>query len=187
MREADSIASEKIAVAFRFGVGQAGKLRAFDDLRRRHFNLHCTVCAPIKLPTRDHISQMCLDIKPPDRKWAFSKADHEEAYKQLPLAHSRKCIALVSTRKPVAFERMAFHPNALLFGDLASVLNYNCFPRLLSALFDLIIGIPLIGYFGHFGARIPYGLSNDSLGAFAEFFTTLGIRLKTKRQRSGAG
>ena len=78
-----------------------------------------------------------------------------------------------------------FSPNSLLSGDAADVLRYNCLPGLLSALFNIIFGIPLIGYFGDSGALIPYELSKDSVGTFVEFCTTFGIRLKKSRQMSG--
>ena len=176
---------KRVNVAFRFGVDQADKLRACDDLKHNHVNLHCTVWTPIKLPTWDHISQMCLNIRTSDRKWAFFKADHEAAYKQLPLAPSHRRLALVALRNPDTSEWMAFPPKALLFGAVAAVLHYNCFSRLLSVLFNLLFGIPLIGYFDDFGALIPFDLSNDALDTFVEFCTTLGVHLKTRKTEVG--
>ena len=72
---------EKVDISFRFGADQADKMRACDDLRSSHVNLRCTVWAPAELPTWDRISQMFLDIKTSDRKWAFFMLGHEEAYK----------------------------------------------------------------------------------------------------------
>lgn len=43
MGDVSTVANEKVNIAFRFGVDQAGKLRAFDDLKSNHVNLHCTV------------------------------------------------------------------------------------------------------------------------------------------------
>ena len=65
-----TFANKQVNIAFRFGVDQADKLRACDDLKRNHVNLHCTVWTPIKLPTWGHISQMCLNIRTSDKKWA---------------------------------------------------------------------------------------------------------------------
>ena len=80
---------------------------------------------------------------------------------------------------------MAFAPKALLFGADDAVLLYNCFPKILSALFNLIFGIPPTGYFGDFGAIIPYELSRDAIEAFVEFCATLGIHLETKKAEVG--
>ena len=74
---------------------------------------------------------------------------------------------------------------ALLFGAMAAALRYNCFSWMLSVLFNLIFGIPLIGYFDDFGALIPYELSKDAIDTFVEFCTTLGIHLKTKMAEVG--
>ena len=176
---------DRVNIAFRFGVDQADKLRACDDLKHNHVNLHCTVWTPIKLPTWDHISQMCLNIRTSERKWAFLKADHEAAYKQLPLEPSHANLALVALRNPVTSEWMAFPPKSLLFGAVAAVLHYNCFSRMVAVLFNLTFGIPLIGYFDDFGALIPYELSKDALDTFVEFCTTLGIHLKTRKTEVG--
>ena len=40
-----------VNIAFRFGVDQADKLRACDDLEHNEVNLYCTVWTPIKLAT----------------------------------------------------------------------------------------------------------------------------------------
>ena len=69
---------------------------------------------------------------------------------------------------------MAFRPKALLFGATSAVLRYNCFSRLLSALFNRISGIPSIGYFGDFGALATGNVSRRSL----RFCNKLGITLK---------
>ena len=132
-------------VAFRFGVDQADKLRAGDDLKHNHVNLYCSVWTPIKLHTWGHIAQMCLDVKDDLREWSFFKADSQAAYNQLPMGPEHRNLAMVALRNPETNGRAAFPPKALLFGAVAAVWHYNCFSRLLSVVFNRIFGIPLIG------------------------------------------
>ena len=72
-------------IAFRFGVAQAGKLRACDDLRHSLTNLACEVLTPIKLISWGHIAELSRKVANTGAEWHFLKADHEAAYKQLPL------------------------------------------------------------------------------------------------------
>ena len=132
----------KTNVAFRFGVAQGDKLRAFDDLRRNCVNLRRTVWTPIKLPTWGHISQMRLGIRGRRTKWAFVKADHEAAYKMLPMAPGHANLALIALRNPTSGLRMACPPKALVFGAASAVLQYNCFSRLISVILNKIFGAP---------------------------------------------
>ena len=97
-------------IAFRFGATQGDKLRARDDLRHNCVNLRCTVWTPIKLPTWGHISQMCLNIRGFRKKWAFFKADHESAYKQLPMSPERTNLGLIAIRNPTSCKWMDFPP-----------------------------------------------------------------------------
>ena len=173
-----------INIAFRFGVDQADKLRACDDLKHNEVNLYCTVWTPIKLPTWDHIAQMCLDIRHTRKPWEFFKSDHEAAYKQLPLRPEHARLAFVALRDPITSRWMAFPPKALLFGATSAVLHYNCFSRLLAVLTNRIFGIPLIGYFDDFGALVPANVGRLALRTFEQFCNSLGITLKkTKTDR----
>ena len=172
-------------IAFRFGVSQGDKLRACDDLRHNCVNLHCTVWTPIKLPTWDHISQMCLKQRDTRRRWAFFKADHESAYKQLPMAPEHTNLALVALRNPTTGKWVAFPPKALVFGAVSAVLHYNCFSRLISVMFNKIFGIPLLAYFDDFGALVPARLCERALRTFESFCETLGIRLKVAKTELG--
>ena len=173
-----------VNIAFRFGVEQADKLRACDDLKHNEVNLHCTVWTPIKLPTWDHIAQMCLNIRHKRVPWEFFKTDHEAAYKQLPLRPEHTRLAFVALRDPLTSRWMAFPPKALLFGATSAVLHYNCFSRLLAILANRIFGIPLIGYFDDFGALVPSKVGRRALHTFEQFCNSLGITLKkTKTDR----
>ena len=124
---------------------------------------------------------MCLDIKGDIREWSFFKADREAAYKQLPMGPVHHNLATVAIRNPDTGEWAAFPPKALLFGAVAAVLHYNCFSRILSALFNKIFGVPMIGYFGDFGALVPSKLAPLDLWTFGRFYDILGIQLKVTK------
>ena len=162
-------------IAFRFGVAQGDKLRACGDLRHNCVNLHCTVWTPIILPTWDHISQMCIRVRNLRCQWSFFKADHEAAYKQLPLRPEHGNLTLVALRNPTSGKWVAFPPKALLFGAEAAVLHYNCFSRLASVIFNKIFGIPLLAYFDDFGALVPKRLCEKDLHTFEIFCDTLSL------------
>ena len=61
-------------IAFLCLAGQADRLRARDDIKRNPVNRYFSVWTPVKLRTRGHIAQMCLEIKSDLRRWSFFKA-----------------------------------------------------------------------------------------------------------------
>ena len=124
--------------------------------------------APTKLPTGSHISQMRLDIRTSARKRAFFNADHEEAYCNFQwtrLTHDSPW-SPSDTHRPSG-------------GRLCVRKPYS------SALFNIIPGIPLIGYFYDFGAITPYAIPKEALYTIVEFLTKLGIYLKTRKAGVG--
>ena len=129
-----------------------GKLRACDDLRRNLVNLWTSVITPITLPTWDHIAQLRRDAFRTNTKWTFLKADHDSAYKQLPLDPDFAGITVVALRGPATSKWHSFFPRALLFGAVSAVIHYNCFARALAVLINHTLGIPVINYFDDFGA-----------------------------------
>ena len=174
-----------INVSFRFGVGQMGNLRACDDLKYGPANLYCSVWAPIKLPTWDHIAQLAARARKTKCAWPFFKADHESAYKQLPLDPNEQNLPVVTLRHPVTGIWHAFVPRALLFGAVAAVLHYNCFSRAVAVLFTKLAGIPLLSYFDDFGALVPSEVLGHALGAFTKFCSLPGIRPKSEITEKG--
>ena len=128
---------------------------------------------------------MCLDIRDRRAKWAFFKADHEEAYKQLSMAPGHANLALIALRNPTSGQWMAFPPKALVSGAVSAVLHYNSFSRLISAIFNKIFGIPSLAYFDDFGALVPAVLCDRALATFEGFCETLGIRLKVSKTELG--
>ena len=73
----------------------------------------------------------------------------------------------------------------MLFGDIAAVLHYNVFSRLLSELVSQLLGIPLLCFFDDFGATIPADLVERALSTFTSFCPKLGIRLKPPKSEWG--
>ena len=96
----DGFSPGRYNIAFRFGVEQAAKLRACDDLRRSLSNSACSVLTPIRLVSWRHLSQLCRRSCDNSRYWALFKADREEAYKQLPLAPRGKAHAAIAPKHP---------------------------------------------------------------------------------------
>ena len=116
-----------INVAFRFGVAQDDKLRACDDLRHALVNLACKVTTPIKLVSRDHVAELCRSSAGSSYDWSFFKADHQAAYKQLPLDPSETNLAITGLRNPKGNLWYGFYSRTLVFGAVSAVLHYNVF------------------------------------------------------------
>ena len=90
-----------------------------------------------------------------DRDLAFFKADHEAAYKQLPLGYSHANLAVIAPRSPVDDQWYGFVSRTLMFGAVSTVLHCNVLSRILSELVSQLLGIPLLCFFDDFGTVIP--------------------------------
>ena len=175
----------ELNIAFRFGVEQSSKLRACDDLRHSRTNLACIVETPIKLVSWDHLAELTHLVNDGSRDWDFMKADHEAAYKQLPLDHYQAKLAVIALRSPVDGKWYGFISRTLMFGAIAAVLHYNVFSRLLSELVSKLLGIPLLCFFDDFGSIIPASISKQALHTLTAFCTKLGIKLKEEKSEVG--
>ena len=172
-------------IAFRFGVEQADKLRACDDLRHSMTNLACVVLTPIKLASWDHVAEMCSQIREPNRDWHFFKADHEAAYKQLPIDEGHAKLAVIALRSPHDHKWYGFMSRTLMFGAISAVLHYNVFSRILAELACRIFGLPMLSYFDDFGALLPAEIAKQGLLTFSRMCTLLGIKLKLQKSEVG--
>ena len=155
-----------VNIAFRFGAEQEDKLRACDDLKHNWVNLACSVWTPITLPLRGQIAHSALNLRKHNADWAFFKADHASAYKNLPIRAGRAHLAFVAIRPPSEGQRYAFPPRALISGAISAVLHYNCCSRILTFPTNRIFGIPLVGYFDDYGDIPPDSLSKPGLSTF---------------------
>ena len=177
-----SVESGTSNVTFRFSALRVGKVRACDDFKYGRVNLSCAVRTPITLPTWGRIGQLSLAVRDSAVDWAFSKADHEAAYKNLPSPRPRPTVAL---RSPVDGRWCGFLSRTLLFGASAAVLHYNCFSRIAAALANKISGLRLINYFDDFGCFITDFLDGPGVRVFASSFRVLGIKLRRKKTDVG--
>ena len=172
-------------IVFRVGVDQAEKLRACGDLKHGLANKACQILTPIKLVSWGHVSQLCRRYASGGRDWALFKADHEAAYKQLPLDAQGQDAAIIALRRPTSGKWFGFRSRTLMFGSLAAVLHYNIFHRLITALFNRLFRTPLIFFFDDFAALPPKEVAPKGLAVFARFCTLLGIRLETSNSEVG--
>ena len=117
--------------AFRFGVQQGDKLRAVDDLKRSQTNRAAAVRTPVNLPTWDHFSAVIRSFQERglSENLAMAKADHRDAYKQLPVRDDHKMLAVVTLKEPESGEMRGFVPQTQLFGATAAVRHYNTVSR----------------------------------------------------------
>ena len=85
---------------------------------------------------------------------------------------------ILALRHPVTKIRHGFVARTLVFGPIEDVLRYNVLFRILAALTNRFLGIPLVDYFGDFAVMIREQLAVEACRVFAEFCTLLGFRPK---------
>ena len=153
-------------VAARFGAEQAAKVRACDDLKRFLANSACDVLTPIQLASWGRLSQMCRRCCGSGRDWAFLKADHDAAYKKLPIDPADEARAAIALFRPKSGECCGFTSRTLMFGATAAVIKYNVFPRTVTALVNRMFGIPLICFFDDFASLTPRMIGTTALNVF---------------------
>ena len=131
--------SDGFNIAFRLGGEQSDNLRACDDLNHSLANAACRVRTPIELVPRGNVSQLCRSYATDGREWALFNADHEAAYKQLPLDPADQPYAIIALRNPVAGRWHGFRSMTLMFGSVAAVLQYDVLSRLITAIFNRLL------------------------------------------------
>ena len=156
-------------IAFRLGAEQAAKLRARDDLKHILANSARTIRTPMQLVLRGHFPQMFRRLRGSGRDWSLFKADHEDAYKKLPLCPRDQALAVIAHRRPKSGKWFGFVSRTLVFGAAAAVIRYNGFSRLVTAFVNRMLGIPLICFSKilrlrppGFWSRKPYRYSRPS-------------------------
>ena len=173
--------------AFRFGVQQGTKLRAVDDLKRSQTNRAAAVRTPVNLPTWDHFSAVIRSFheKGMSENLAMAKADHRDAYKQLPVKEDHKMLAVVTLKEPDTGEMRGFIPQTQLFGATAAVLHYNTVSRVMASLAVRWLKIPCMGYFDDFGIITTERAIREALDAFTKMNHILGFELKIEKSDWG--
>ena len=122
--------SKPYNVSFRFGVLQADKLRACDDLKHSMTNLTCTVETPIHLLTCDNIAQLSAMLTAGGGDLVMFNEDRKASCDQLPIGPSGQDADIISPRHPNEHRWYGFVTRALIFGSADAVLHYNVLPRL---------------------------------------------------------
>ena len=173
--------------AFRFGVQQGDKLRAVDDLKRSQTNRAAAVRTPVNLPTWDHFSAVIRSFQERglSENLAMAKADHRDAYKQLPVRDDHKMFAVVTLKEPDSGEMRGFVPQTQLFGATAAVLHYNTVSRVMASLAVRWLKIPCLGYFDDFGIITTEMTVHEALNAFTKMNHILGFELKIEKSDWG--
>ena len=149
-------------------------------------DLACSVHAPIQLVSWGNIARLSHLLSRDGVDWVLMKADHEAAYKQLPIGPRDQRRAIVSLRHPRTHIWHGFVTRTLIFGSVAAVLHYNVFSRIVVALINRIFGLPLVGYFDDFSAFIRKLLGVDALRVFARACHLMGITLKPGKSAVGS-
>ena len=116
----------------------------------------------------------------------MAKADHAEAYKQLPVATRDELAAAVSLKSPADGSRYGFIPRTQLCGSTAALLRYNCLSTVIASLACRALKIPRIGHSDDFGMVAPECLVELGLYTFTGFNEALLIILKEKESEFGA-
>ena len=173
--------SEEFNISFRFGDLQTYKLRACDDLKHWMTNLACAAETPTQLDSWDNIAQLSNHLASMGGDWVMFKADHKAAYRQLPIDPADQATSIVALRLPMEGKWYGFVVRTLIFGTAAAVLHYNVLARILRALVNRYIGIPLVGYFGDFAAITPSVIGRPSMNAFSRFARALVFELRDKK------
>ena len=118
--------SKQYNVSFRFGVLQADKMRACDDLKHSMTNLTCTVETPTRLLSWDNIAQISAMLAAGGGDWAMFKAYHKAAYKQLPIDPLTRTPLLFPFANPPSADGAALSHGPLSSGQwpLSSTITY---------------------------------------------------------------
>lgn len=120
--------------------------------------------------TRGNIAHISQLLPADGGDWAKCKEDHNDAYKQLPIGPAGKADSIVAPRRPVESRRYGFVSRTQIFGSGAAVLRYNVLSRLLTALDNRYMGIPMIGYFDDFSEIIRSRIGQAPIDTFKRFY-----------------
>ena len=108
------------------------------------------------------------------------KADRKAAYKQLPLAPADQAAA-AALRRPWANRWYGFATRKLICDPIADVLHYDVLPRILTALVNRYLGVPMAGYFDDFATVAPDALGRAAALAFGRFARAMGLELNYRK------
>ena len=173
--------------ARRFGVAQGSKLRSCDNLKRSQTNLAADIGSKIRLPGAIDLARIVDEVQKDGnhKNIGFLKADHESAYKQLPMRPPHSLLSLVTLRSPFGSKIWCFRARTLVFGSSSAVLGYNVFAKTVAALMTRLYNFPFISYFDDFASAGPLSLVSLVLSLFVEFCDLIGVKCKLSKCESG--
>ena len=148
-------------------------------------NLACAVYTPAQLVSWDHIAQLSHLLSEVKLELGMVKADHEAAYKQLPIDPADQALTIIALRCPKANKWYGIVTRTLVFGAVAAVLRYNVFSRSASALVFRVLGIPTVCFFDDFSALVRLGLVDKAPEVFSRICQLFGIGLKPGKPSAG--
>ena len=120
------------------------------------------------------------------RGWALLKADHADAYNQLPIAPADQARAAIALCRPKSWTLYGFTARTLMFRAKAAGLQYDAFSRLATALVNRLFGIPLICFPGDFASHIPRLLGAKAQKVSTSSGAILGILPKPGKSEVGS-
>ena len=150
-------------------------------------NRAAQVSTPIYFPAWDHFSSVIesLVAKWPGETLRFAKADHSEAYEQLPPAPDKGRLATVAPRNPESGDWVAIPPSTRLFGGATTVLQYDFLSKIIASLASRILAIPAIGPCDNSGLPFPLPLTEDVLLTFTELAEIFGFEITLSKSEWG--
>ena len=165
---------------FRFGVSQGEKLRAAGYLKQSSTNRAAQGSTLIKLPTWDHLASMIKSMMDQcgGLPLGIAKADHQAAYRQLPLRPDQRRLATITLRDPRSGDWRPFLPNTQLFGSATAAHRYNCLSGIIATQATRLLRVPTLEYSDDFGLVTPHPLTEGALSVFTEPDGILGFVLK---------
>ena len=112
------------------------------------------------------------------------KADHANAYKQLPLPEADELVAAPSPRNPGGYLWFGLLPKTQLFGSTAAARRYICLSRDIATLACCFPRILCADYYDDFGLVVPRPLVHAAPSPLAGFNKLPGISLKKEKSEA---
>ena len=142
---------------------------------------------PIQLPRVDDLCEIANQVLKSHGDVWFFKADHKDAYRQVPLRPADAPAAVITLKNPQSGHVFGFVPKTLVFGSASAVLGYNLVARAAQSLFVRFFKIPLICYFDDFaGAGSSEEESRLVLACFNRMNALLGPKDEPRKRKGGS-
>ena len=167
----------------RFALQQGEKVRCCDDLRRSGTNARAAPRSQVTLPGITTLADIACRCAPAKNVLLW-KADHRDAYKQLPAdpAHSLKSVVVFRDRSG---KLVGAPPRTLVFGSSLAVLGYNLVSRFICAIYCLFFKLPLIAFYDDYAGAAHQALGRLPLYCFERLNEVFGFSLKDEKSLFG--